>query len=129
MYAGSKHKYLRCVTGRHDLPFYYKDSVAMQKSFFDAFLKGQDEAGWSVPGKLAPIELVLREGDPGFNNAEAERSTFSRRFETEWPLKRTRYNRLYLHGSGMLSDTPPVDEAVVSYGAPEYVFHFFWETL
>jgi predicted acyl esterase len=48
LYAGSEYKYLRLLTGRHDLPFYEKDNVAMQLSFLDAFLKGDDRAGWST---------------------------------------------------------------------------------
>lgn len=38
-HAGSQFKYLRFIVGRHDLPFYYHDEVAIQRSFLDAFLK------------------------------------------------------------------------------------------
>jgi predicted acyl esterase len=41
-FAGSSLKYLRFITGRHDLPFYYDEEVEVQKSFLDAFLKGQE---------------------------------------------------------------------------------------
>lgn len=46
--AGSEFKYLRCITGRHDLPFYYGEEVAVQRSFLDAVLKGEDLEGWTV---------------------------------------------------------------------------------
>lgn len=32
MNAGSELKYLRFITGRHDLPFYYEDEVEIQKA-------------------------------------------------------------------------------------------------
>ncbi|KAI0572519.1 X-Pro dipeptidyl-peptidase protein [Pyrenophora tritici-repentis] len=57
-HAGSEFKYLRMITGRHDLPFYYKEEVEIQRSFLDAFLKGDDRVGWSVKGKLPPVDMV-----------------------------------------------------------------------
>jgi predicted acyl esterase len=94
-WAGSKFKYLRFITGRHDLPFYYHDEVEIQKSFLDAFLKGEDTYGWSTPGKVAPITLTLRKGDVGFNNAEAEKK-YEKREEEAWPIPRTQYTKFYL---------------------------------
>ena len=79
-WAGSKNKFLRFITGRHDLPFYYHDEVEIQKSFLDTFLKGEDKVGWSVPGKVAPVTLMLRKGNAGFNNSEAEK-TYEKREE------------------------------------------------
>ena len=93
--AGSKFKYLRMITGRHDLPFYYLEEAEIQRSFLDAFLKGEDRVGWSTPGKVPPVSLVLRKGDVGYNNAEAERA-FHRRQENEWPIARTQYRKLFL---------------------------------
>ena len=120
MYAGSKQKFLRCVTGRHDLPFYYEEQVDMQRSFLDAFLKGQDSLGWSMRGKLSPVELVLREGSPGYNDAEAERKRFPRRVEDEWPIARTSYRKLHLTGDALLDEsTPEAQATVLSYDAPE----------
>jgi predicted acyl esterase len=94
-HAGSEFKYLRMITGRHDLPFYYKEEVEIQRSFLDAFLKGDDRVGWSVKGKLAPIDMVLRKGDIGFNDAEKEK-LYERRTENEWPISRTHYSKFYL---------------------------------
>ncbi|KAI2900843.1 hypothetical protein CBS63078_5291 [Aspergillus niger] len=67
-HAGSETKYLHFITGRHDLPFYYRENAALQKSFLDAFLKGEDNRGWSTPGKIPPVSILLREGDVGFND-------------------------------------------------------------
>ncbi|KAI1268189.1 Alpha/Beta hydrolase protein [Xylariaceae sp. FL1019] len=94
-HAASKFKYLRMITGRHDLPFYYEEEVDVQLSFLDAFLKGDDRVGWSKEGKVAPISLVLRKGDLGFNNPEIEKE-YIRREEREWPIARTQYTKFYL---------------------------------
>ncbi|KAH8908901.1 X-Pro dipeptidyl-peptidase protein [Coniochaeta sp. PMI_546] len=105
-HAGSKFKYLRFITGRHDLPFYYKEEVEIQKSFLDAFLKGQDSVGWSQPGKVAPVTVTLRKGNVGFNDAEAEKA-YQKREETAWPIPRTQYTDFYLHPDQSLSRTKP----------------------
>ncbi|KAG7133493.1 putative serine esterase like protein [Verticillium longisporum] len=95
LHAGSKLKYLRMITGRHDLPFYYKEEIEVQRSFLDAFLKGEDRVGWSEPGKVSPVTLVLRKGDAGFNDAEKEKN-FPRREEQAWPIARTEYTQFHL---------------------------------
>jgi predicted acyl esterase len=92
--ASSRLKYLRFITGRHDLPFFYDEEVEVQRSVLDAFLKGEDRGGWSN-GTAPRVDLVLRKGDVGYNNPEAEK-TFARRVENEWPLARTQYTPYYL---------------------------------
>ena len=94
-HAGSKLKYLRMITGRHDLPFYYEEEVEVQRSFLDAFLKDDDRVGWSKEGTVPPVSLVLRKGNVGFNNAEKEKS-YTRREENEWPIARTQYTKYFL---------------------------------
>ncbi|KAF2113752.1 X-Pro dipeptidyl-peptidase protein [Lophiotrema nucula] len=106
-HAGSDFKYLRMITGRHDLPFYYKEEVEIQRSFLDAFLKGEDIVGWSVKGKLPAVDLVLRKGDVGFNDAEKEK-VYERRTENEWPIARTRYTKYYLTPSQTLTPVEPI---------------------
>ncbi|KAK5108764.1 hypothetical protein LTR62_007824 [Meristemomyces frigidus] len=116
--AGSELKYLRTIVGRHDLPFYQDQEVEVQKSFLDAFLKGEDRLGWSEKGKLPPVDIVLRKGNPGFNNAAAELAAFPRRTENEWPIARTQYTKFYLtpdHGLDM--EVPSPSDEVVSYRA------------
>ena len=107
VHAGSPIKYLRFITGRHDLPFYYSEEAQLQQSFLDAFLKGDDRVGWSQPGKVPPVSIILREGDVGFNNAEAEKS-YQRREESAWPLPTTEYRSFYLTPDYQLTlDKPP----------------------
>ncbi|TVY29224.1 putative serine esterase [Lachnellula hyalina] len=115
-WAGSKFKYLRFIVGRHDLPFYYHDEVEVQKSFLDAFLKDKDSAGWSEPGKVAPVSMVLRKGNVGFNNPEFE-ATYARREESTWPIARTQYTNYHLHPDGTLSTAPSSVPGMKSYQA------------
>ena len=118
--AGSSHKYLRFITGRHDLPFYSEENVRMQKSFLDAFLKNQDTEGWTK-GEVPRIGLTLRKGNVGYSDAEAERQ-YQSRYESEWPIARTQYIKYYLNASGDLTDsantTGKTSTSIVSYEAP-----------
>lgn len=117
--AGSELKYLRFITGRHDLPLYYDEEIELQRSFLDAFLKNDDRRGWSVKGKLPPVEITLRKGDVGYNDAAAEKS-FPRRTEQEWPIARTQYTRYHLSPDLSLSPTTPATptkDQTVSYKA------------
>ncbi|KAH6692563.1 X-Pro dipeptidyl-peptidase protein [Plectosphaerella plurivora] len=120
LHAGSRLKYLRVITGRHDLPFYYKEEVEVQRSFLDAFLKGEDRVGWSEPGKVPPVDLVVRKGDFGFNDAEREKA-FPRREEQEWPIARTKYTKYHLTSDlGLVEDgahEPQTRPSKVSYRA------------
>ncbi|KIW99958.1 uncharacterized protein Z518_10886 [Rhinocladiella mackenziei CBS 650.93] len=104
--AGSKLKYLRFCVGRHDLPFYYHEQVEMQRTFLDAFLRNDDRVGWSVAGKVPKIGLVLRQGDAGYNNPEAEMK-FPTRDEEDWPIPRTQYTRYYLTDDLRLTTEEP----------------------
>ncbi|KAI5849167.1 Alpha/Beta hydrolase protein [Tricharina praecox] len=119
VHAGSKLKYLRFITGRHDLPFYYDEEVEVQLSFLDAFLKDDDRVGWSVPGKVPPVDLVLRKGDVGFNNAIAEKA-YTRRTELEWPIARTIWQQYHLTPDdlGLVTELPTISHhQKVSYPA------------
>lgn len=118
MQAGSKFKYLRCITGRHDLPFYYDEEVQVQKSFLDAFLKGDDREGWSIPGKLPRVDLCLRMGNPGVNKPAAELAAFPRRKESDWPLPNTTYTKYFLDRYGKLTRKKASEAAVMRYEAP-----------
>lgn len=104
--AGSRFKYLRFITGRHDLPFYYPEEVEVQKSFLDAFLKGEDRVGWSTPGKVPPVTLTLRKGDVGYNDAEKEKA-YPKREESAWPLPSTQYTPFYLTADQSLTSSKP----------------------
>ncbi|KAH7230210.1 X-Pro dipeptidyl-peptidase protein [Fusarium redolens] len=108
MHAGSEFKYLRFIVGRHDLPFFYPEEVEIQQSFLDAFLKDDDRAGWTMKGKIPPVDLILRKGNVGYNNPKAE-SQFLRRKEKEWPIARTLYKSMFLGPDGTLSWERPTD--------------------
>jgi predicted acyl esterase len=106
MHASSEFKYLRFIVGRHDLPFYYPEEVEVQRSFLDAFLKGEDRVGWSRKGAVAPVDLILRKGDIGHQNPEAMK-IYPRRKENEWPIARTQYTSLFLTPEKQLSLAKP----------------------
>ncbi|KAL1864816.1 hypothetical protein Plec18167_009648 [Paecilomyces lecythidis] len=116
--AGSKNKYLRFITGRHDLPFYSKENVEMQKSFLDAFLKGHDSEGWST-GRAPRVGITLRKGNVGYNDAEAEKQ-YEHRYEGDWPIPRTQYVKYFLTADKQLQATakPAKENSLVSYHAP-----------
>lgn len=103
MNAGSQHKYLRLITGRHDLPFYTKECVNLQLSFLDAFLKGKDPQGWSR-GEQLTVGYKVRVGDVGYNDTAAE-TAYPSRFAKEWPIPGTKYTKYYLTPTEGLSET------------------------
>lgn len=114
--AGTKNKWLWFITGRHDIPFYLPEYVKLQKSFLDAWLKGKDDRGWlKGPNVSVPaVNVLLREGNPGFNSTEAER-TFIRREEAEWPIARTLYTKYHLQPNQLLTNVSPNAEAIIEY--------------
>ncbi|PYI05114.1 alpha/beta-hydrolase [Aspergillus sclerotiicarbonarius CBS 121057] len=118
-WAGSKHKFLRFIVGRHDLPFYYDEEVEVHRSFLEAFLKDNDYAGWKS-GKMPPVSVCLRKGNVGFNNPDGEK-TFSRREEMEWPIARTEYTKFFLTPDMDLNTAPRetsgMEPSVLSYDA------------
>jgi predicted acyl esterase len=116
VHARSELKYLRFITGRHDLPFYYDEEVELQKSFLDAFLKGDDRVGWSIKGKVPPVDIVLRKGDVGFNDEKAEKA-YARRTENEWPIARTQWTKYYFTQSKELTTSQPNERGKLGYRA------------
>jgi hypothetical protein len=111
MRAASQFKYLRFIVGRHDLPFYYPEEVENQRSFLDAFLKDEDSEGWTVPGKLPAVDMVIRKGEPEVGNVVQELSVFPRRLEMEWPIQRKNYEKWHLMPSGALKVDDESDDA------------------
>ena len=79
--AATKQKWLECHGLEHWTHFYTDYGVGLQKKFFGHFLKGED-TGWK---KQPKVLLQVRHVDK-----------FVERHEKEWPLKRTRWTKLYL---------------------------------
>lgn len=82
--AASTEKWLEMHGGTHFETFYLPEGVALQRKFFDHYLKGQDN-GWQNEPR---VQLVIRR--PG---------SMEKRMENEWPLQRTKWTRYYLDAS------------------------------
>ncbi|KAK5059698.1 hypothetical protein LTR84_009581 [Exophiala bonariae] len=117
MRASSEHKFLHFIVGRHDLPFYYAHCARLQRSFFDCFLKGNDEDGWKS-GKQPRVKLCLREGDAGVDDPERE-LLFPHREEIDWPIPDTTYTKYYLTAEQQLSTTSQSNVTSFAYDAME----------
>jgi hypothetical protein len=112
----SEHKWLE-IHGRKKWQYYYQpDNVDRLRLFFDRFLKSADNEvdGWPK------VRLEVRDR---FYAGEF-------RVEDEWPLARTRYQKLYLDAAkGTLGSSPVEREALMSYeatgaGRAEFVHRF-----
>lgn len=79
--AASKDKWLRIQTGDHLTPFYSDEALALQKRFFDYYLKGLDN-GWEKTPRVAV--QVRRPNGTFWRDA------------TDWPLPGTHWERYYL---------------------------------
>ncbi|ORY86664.1 X-Pro dipeptidyl-peptidase protein [Leucosporidium creatinivorum] len=116
--AGTTNKWLWFISGRHDLPFYLPHYVALQKSFLDAWLKGEDDRGWTKgPNQGVPaVNVLVRKGNPGFNSTEAE-AAFIDRLESAWPLERTEYTKFHLHSDLSLQRQAPKQSGQLKFAA------------
>ncbi len=102
--AASKEKWLEAHGIEHWTHFYTDYGREQQLRFFDHFLHGKD-SGWDKQPKV-----LLQVRHPG--------EKFIARAENEWPLKRTRWTRFYLHpGDGMLKEARTADKATRSFEA------------
>ncbi len=93
----SKQKWLEVHGDSHWSLFYSAYGVALQKRFFDYFLKGMDN-GWD---KQPPVQLNIRH--PG--------EKFVLRTENEWPLARTRWTKFHLDPGSLTFSPNPVAKA------------------
>jgi len=94
--AGSVQKWLELHGLEHWTEFYTDYGVALQKRFFDHFLKGEDN-GWD---REPPLKIQVRHVDK-----------FVERAEHEWPLARTEWTRLYLNAEKQALQTVPTPTA------------------
>ena len=100
--AAAQEKWLEIHGLEHWTHFYTDYGVRLQKKFFGHFLKGED-TGWKDQPKV-----FLQVRHPGGRYVE--------RGESEWPLARTRWTKLYLNLRGLSLDLDPVSsEGIVSY--------------
>jgi hypothetical protein len=96
MRAKTPHKKLRIHFGSHVHPFYTEEGRQDQIRFFDYWLKGIDNGVMDEP----PVKLAIRKGG----------DAFEWRGEQEWPLKRTRWTKLYLDLSAAQETPPPAGQ-------------------
>jgi len=102
--AASRQKWLEMHGDGHWAEFYTDYGVALQKRFFDFFLKGKSN-GWD---KQPPLQLQVRL--PG--------ERFVLRYEKEWPLARTQWTKFYLQpGTRALGREPLGAAAPIEYEA------------
>jgi predicted acyl esterase len=101
--AASREKWLEVHGLEHWTHFYTDYGVALQKRFFDHYLKGVDN-GWPAQPKVL---LQVRHLD-----------RFVPRGEDAWPIPRTRWTRFYLDAAGAtLSPVLPPAGASTEYAA------------
>jgi predicted acyl esterase len=113
MRCASNDKWLSMHTGTHYESFYLPQYVAMQKRFFDRYLKDEDN-GWDEEPR---VQLSLRAPavvKNGPHRSPEGEGTFVRRAEKEFPLARTVYTRFYLnaHDTSFGPDNAEVQSTV-----------------
>lgn len=101
--AKSPHKWLSMHVGTHYESFYLPEYVALQKRFFDRFLKGIENGLDDEP----PLRLAIRHPD-----------RTELRTDTAWPLPATEWTRLFLDaGTEALGSEAPVAPASATFEA------------
>jgi predicted acyl esterase len=101
---GSKLKWLKVQTGSYFATFYRPQSVALQRRFFDRFLKGVAN-GWEEEPR---VELEVQSHAGG-----AQRVLHI----TDWPAPSTQWQRLHLDAAGSALAASPAAEAQANYEA------------
>lgn len=100
--AGSKEKWMFAHIGTHYESFYLPHYVALQKRFFNHFLRGEAN-GWDAEPR---VQLAIRRPD----------GSASLRQENEWPLARTRWTRFHLDAAARtLATEAPAAPASAGY--------------
>jgi len=101
----SREKWLKIQSGSYFLTFLLPESVALQRKFFDRYLRNMDN-GWE---KEPRVEVAVRAGDDTVKRVARD---------TQWPLTGTKWTRFYLDASGLtLGATAPHKGASASYAA------------
>jgi uncharacterized protein len=105
MRAASEHKYLEIHGLEHWTEYYTDYGIALQRRFFDRFLKG-DETAWVDEPR---VRIQVRHVD----------GTFVERGEGAWPIPRTRWTELELDAASRTLDASAPAPASVTYDAWE----------
>lgn len=101
--TGSQQKWLSLHVGKHWEAFYLPKYVAMQKRFFNHFLR-DEQNGWQTEPE---VRIVVR--DPRGDRV---------RTASSFPLPQTQLTRYYLDvASGMLSTDCPAEECIAIFDA------------
>jgi predicted acyl esterase len=101
--AASRYKWLEVHGLEHWTEFYTDYGIALQKRFFDRYLKGADNR-WEARPR---VQLQIRHLD-----------RFVERHEEEWPLARSRWTRFHLDPAGpSLVGAPPAEARQVGFDA------------
>jgi predicted acyl esterase len=101
----SREKWLKVQSGSYFLTFLLPESVALQRKFFDRYLKNIDN-GWEREPK---VEVEVRAADDTVKRVARD---------TQWPLTETKWTRFYLDASSKtLAQTPPRSATSVGYAA------------
>lgn len=96
--VSSPQKWLKIQSGSYIHTYFQPQNVAMQKRFFDRYLKDIDN-GWEAEPK---VELSIR--GPGDTVKRQHR-------DTAWPLPATQWTKLYLDAGAKSLDTAPATAA------------------
>jgi predicted acyl esterase len=104
-WISSKDKWLKVQRGSYFVSFFSPQNVALQRKFFDHFLKGVDN-GWE---KEPRVEVEVRSTDDKVKRVARGAS---------WPLGGTKWEKLYLDATGnSLAAQPPKAAGSVTYVA------------
>ena len=101
----SREKWLKVQSGSYFFTFLLPQNVALQRKFFDRYLKGINN-GWEREPK---VEVAVRAADDTVKRVVSD---------TQWPLTGTKWTRFYLDASNLSLDaTAPGKTASTSYAA------------
>ncbi len=101
----SREKWLKIQSGSYFLTFLSPGSVALQRKFFDRYLKGANN-GWEREPK---VEVAVRAADDTVKRVVRD---------TQWPLAGTKWTRFYLDASNLtLGAATPEKTASATYAA------------
>ena len=100
----SKEKWLKVQSGSYFFTFLLPANIALQRKFFDRYLKGMPN-GWDDEPS---VEVQVRAADDTVARVVRD---------TQWPLSGTKWTRLYLDASRLALGSAPTKAASASYPA------------